>query len=139
MLFGDKLTQLRRAAGMTQEAVANNLGVTCRAYQNYESGRVYPKKTEIYGKIAVLFQVSADYLLSDEDRYILDAHQKGGSKSMKDVQALVSEVGGLFAGGELSEEDKDKVLRTITELYWKAKENNKKYAPGQQHKQESAK
>ncbi|MCL1852424.1 MAG: helix-turn-helix domain-containing protein [Peptococcaceae bacterium] len=136
MLFGEKLKQLRLAAGMTQEAVAKDLGVTCRAFQNYESGRVYPKNTDIYGKIAKLFDVSADFLLSDEDHYVMDAHSKGGTQSMKDVQALIAEVGGLFAGGELSEEDKDKVLRTITELYWQAKENNKKYTP-KQYKQEA--
>jgi len=35
----------------------------------------------------------------------------------------------LFAGGELNEEDKEKVFRAITEMYWKAKDNNKKYTP----------
>jgi DNA-binding XRE family transcriptional regulator len=114
--------------GMTQGSVAAELGVTTRAYQNYEAGRVYPKKTAIYGKIASLFNVSADYLLSDEDKYVMEAHDKGGSKAKKDVQMLLSEVGGLFAGGELSDDDKDKVLRTINDLYWKAKENNKRYA-----------
>ncbi|MCL1790375.1 MAG: helix-turn-helix transcriptional regulator [Peptococcaceae bacterium] len=137
MLFNEKLKQLRLAAGMTQEEVAGTLGVTCRAFQNYESGRVYPKNTDIYGKIAAMFNVSADYLLSDEDHYVLEAHRKGGPKSTKDVQALISEVGGLFAGGELTEADKDKVLRTITDLYWKAKENNRKYAP-KQHTREAA-
>jgi len=127
MLFFEKLRQLRLSIGLTQEATAAELGVTTRAYQNYEAGR-YPKKTGIFGKIAALFNVSIDYLLSEEDRYIMDAHDKGGSKSKKDVQKLLSEVGGLFAGGELSEDDKDKVLRTINDLYWKAKESNKRYA-----------
>jgi transcriptional regulator with XRE-family HTH domain len=128
MLFCEKLRQLRQTMGMTQENVAAELGVTTRAYQNYEAGRVYPKKTAIYGKIASLFNVSADYLLSDEDKYVMEAHDKGGSKAKKDVQMLLSEVGGLFAGGELSDDDKDKVLRTINDLYWKAKENNKRYS-----------
>jgi len=129
MLFKEKLKQLRRAAGLTQEETAAKLGVTCRAYQNYEAGKVYPKKTEIYGKISALFNVTADYLLSDEDRYVMDAAKKGGAKSARDVTALVSEVGGLFAGGELSEDDMDKVMQTLNRLYWRAKEKNKKYAP----------
>jgi len=128
MLFCDKLRQLRQSMDMTQGEVAVKLGITTRAYQNYESGRVYPKNTSVYGKIASLFNVSADYLLSDEDRYVMDAHDKGGHQAKKDIQKLVSEVGGLFAGGELSEDDKDKVLRTINDLYWKAKDNNKRYA-----------
>ncbi|MDR1892207.1 MAG: helix-turn-helix domain-containing protein [Oscillospiraceae bacterium] len=125
MRFSEKLVQLRRSAGKTQEQVAKIIGVTCRTYQNYESGKMYPKQTEVYGKISALFDVTADYLLSDEDRYIIEAAEKGGSKSKREVQALVSEVGGLFAGGELSEDDKDKVMRTINDLYWRARKTTK--------------
>ena len=129
MLFGEKLRQLRLANGYTQVKTANDLGVTVRAYQNYEACRVYPKSTLVFGKIASMFNVTADYLLSDEDRYIIDASERGGSKARKDVAVLVTELGGFFAGGEFSEEDKDKVMKTINDLYWKAKENNKKYTP----------
>ena len=129
MLFGEKLKQLRLANGYTQEKAAAALGVTARAYQNYEACRVYPKKTAIFGRIAAMFNVTADYLLSDEDRYIIDASDRGGAKARKDVAELVTELGGFFAGGEFSEEDKDKVMKTINDLYWNAKESNKKYAP----------
>jgi len=129
MLFGEKLKQLRLSNGFTQEKAAGELGVTVRAYQNYEACRVYPKNSAVYGKAAAIFNVTADYLLSDEDRYIMDAAEKGGAKAGKDVAELVTELGGFFAGGEFSEEDKDKVMKTINDLYWKAKESNKKYTP----------
>jgi len=129
MLFGEKLRQLRLANGYTQEKTAGGLGVTVRAYQNYEACRVYPKSSAILGKVAAMFNVTADYLLSDEDRYIMDASARGGSRARKDVSALVTELGGFFAGGEFSEDDKDKVMKTINDLYWKAKDNNKKYTP----------
>ena len=41
----------------------------------------------------------------------------------------MSEVTGLFAGGEMAEEDMDVMMRAITEAYWIAKEKNKKYTP----------
>jgi len=129
MLFGEKLRQLRLANGFTQEKTAGELGVTVRAYQNYEACRVYPKNTAIFGKTAAMFNVTADYLLSDEDRYIMDAAERGGPRARRDVAELVSDLGGFFAGGEFTEEDKDKVMKTINDLYWKAKESNKKYAP----------
>jgi len=129
MLFGEKLRQLRLANGFTQEKTADELGITVRAYQNYEACRVYPKSSAILGKAAAIFNVTADYLLSDEDRYIMDASAKGGAKARKEVTALVSEIGGFFAGGEFSEEDKDKVMKTINDIYWKSKETNKKYTP----------
>lgn len=129
MLFGEKLKQLRTAANLSQKEVADKLGVTSRTYQNYEGCKMYPKNTGIYQKFAELFDVGVEYLLSEEDQYIIDASVKGGSRGKKDVQALVAEVGGLFAGGELSDDDKDKVMKAINDLYWKAKTNNKKYAP----------
>jgi len=130
MFFAEKLKQLRGAAHLTQEEVANKVGVAYRTYQNYETGNKYPRNTAVYGKLAALFNVTADYLLSDEDQYLIDAHEKGGAKSMKDVQKLISEVGGLFAGGELSEGDKDKVMMTLNEIYWDSKKRNQsKYTP----------
>jgi len=127
MRFGEKLIQLRRTGKLTQSETADRIGVTTRTYQNYEKGGLYPKKSDVYGKMAALFNVTVDYLLSTEDRYIIEAFEKGGSRRKKDIQALIADVGGLFAGGELSDDDKDKVMRTINDLYWQAKENNKKY------------
>ena len=34
---------------------------------------------------------------------------------------------GLFAGGELPEEDKDVLFEAISEAYWQSKLKNKKY------------
>ena len=41
----------------------------------------------------------------------------------------MEEVSGLFAGGNIADEDLDEMMRGIQEAYWIAKENNKKYAP----------
>ena len=43
---------------------------------------------------------------------------------------MVAGVSALFAGGELSENDKDAVMRALQDAYWMAKERNKeKYTP----------
>jgi transcriptional regulator with XRE-family HTH domain len=129
MPFGEKLKQLRLSAHMTQKEAAEGLGVSFRMYQYYEAGEKYPKNAAVYTAAARLFGVTSDYLLGDTEMYVLDARAKGGAKSQKEVKELVTEIGGLFAGGELSDDDKDKVMRTINDLYWQAKENNKKYTP----------
>ena len=129
MLFGEKIKQLRLSKQMTQAQVAKEIGITERTYQYYETEGRYPKRNTTYMKLANLFGVDVSYLLSEEDNYVIDAGKKGGAKAQKDVQSLIAEVGGLFAGGELSEEDKDKVMKSINDLYWKAKEKNKKYTP----------
>lgn len=43
---------------------------------------------------------------------------------------LVEQMGGMVsAGGEMSREDIDGVMKALQDLYWKAKEDNKKYTP----------
>ena len=49
------------------------------------------------------------------------------------MEELVSEISGLFAGGELDEEEKDAVMAALTRAYWDAKEDNKKYASKSRH------
>ena len=89
---------------------------------------MYPKQSSLYAKIADLYNVTVDYLLTNEEQLIADAAIRGGAKAKREVQTLVSQLGGLFAGGELTENDKDKVMRAINDLYWDAKLKNKKYS-----------
>ena len=60
---------------------------------------------------------------------VVEAHEKGGAKSARDVNELVSEVTALFAGGTLDENAKEGVMAAINRAYWDAKEKNKKYTP----------
>lgn len=125
MTFGEKLKDLRLSAGYTQEKLAELTDVTKRTIINYEQGRCYPKQTEIISRFAIIFNTSVDYLFSDEDRYVQEAAERGGSGAAKEVKSLLASAGAMFAGGSLSEEDKDKVIRKLNELYWDSKEKNR--------------
>lgn len=114
MKFGEKLRALRLQNHLTQSALAERLGVSLRTLQNYETCKIYPKQTEIYARIAALFGVSTDYLLNTQNIPVTTA-------ASLPTDELVASVGSLFSGGVLSDEDKDKVFATITELYWQAK------------------
>lgn len=114
MKFGEKLKALRLQNHLTQSALAERLGVSLRTLQNYETCKIYPKQTEIYARIAAMFGVSTDYLLNTEPMPV-------AAPAPLPADELVASVGSLFAGGALSDEDKDKVFATITELYWQAK------------------
>ncbi len=122
MRFCDKLKQARAAQNMTQAALADIIGVSTRTIQNYEMGKMYPKQTQIYARLASVFSVPVEYLLNDEDYLLMEAQERGGAEAMEDVDRLISRVSGLFAGGTLSEEDKDKVMRALTMAYWRSKE-----------------
>ena len=127
MLFGDKLKKLRTDANMSQQELADLLGITRRSIVYYETAQRYPKKREIITGLAKVFNVPTDYLIGDGDCFIMDAQQTYGLSGLRDAQQLVSEIGGLFAGGSLNDEDKDKVFKAISDLYWEAKDMNKKY------------
>jgi len=74
--------------------------------------------------MAEVLKVDVNYLLTDDEEFLLNAESKYGSKGAR--QAKVT---GLFAGGELADEDLDEMMKGIQEAYWIAKEKNKKYTP----------
>ena len=108
---------------------AEKAGVTARTIQNYELGSRKPSNMVTIQKIADALNTTTEYLLGSSGTYVVEAHEKGGAKAAKDIEELVSEVTGMFAGGELSEDVIEGAYKALTDAYWIAKENNKKYAP----------
>ena len=113
----------------TQVELAEKAGVTARTIQNYELGSRKPSNMVTMQKIADALNTTTEYLLGSSGTYVVEAHEKGGAKAAKDIEELVSEVTGMFAGGELSEDAIEGAYKALTDAYWIAKENNKKYAP----------
>ncbi|MBQ4526716.1 MAG: helix-turn-helix transcriptional regulator [Clostridia bacterium] len=128
MFFGERLKKLRLDAGLSQAELARQLGVTRRSIIYYESGKRYPKTRDIITRTATLFGVSLDYLICDKDEFVLLAGEKYGDSGMREATELIGEVGALFAGGTLDDDDKDKVFKAISDIYWESKEINKKYS-----------
>lgn len=129
MGFKERLKEKRLEAGLTQVQLAEMVSVTARTIQNYELGARKPTKLEIVEKIAAALNTTTDYLLSSSEMYVLEAQEQGDTKAAKDIDALVSEVTGLFAGGELSEDALEGAMKALNDAYWIAKEKNKKYTP----------
>ncbi|MCD8354145.1 MAG: helix-turn-helix domain-containing protein [Clostridiales bacterium] len=129
MAFKERLRAKRLEADLTQERLAAIIGVSTRTIQNYEIGTRRPGNMEIVQKLADALHTTSDYLLGGAETYVVEAHEKGGSKAARDIEELVGEVTGLFAGGELSEDALDGAMKALNDAYWIAKEKNKKYAP----------
>lgn len=129
MVFKDRLKEKRVEAGLTQVQLADKAGVTARTIQNYELGNRKPSNLEVIQKIADALNTTTEYLLGSIGTYVVEAHEKGGSKAARDIEQLVSEVTGLFAGGELSEESLEGAMKALNDAYWIAKEKNRKFAP----------
>ena len=65
MEFNEKLQELRKQKGMTQEELASALYVSRTAISKWESGRGYPNLESLKG-ISRLFSISIDELLSGD-------------------------------------------------------------------------
>ena len=129
MNFSEKLMKLRKEKGLTQDDVAKAVGTTRRTYISYESEGRYPRKREIYAKLADVLGCSADYLVTEDEEFITQAGEQYGSRGRRQAEELVAELSGMFAGGELSDADKDAVMLALQKAYWDCKEDNKKYTP----------
>lgn len=129
MKFGEKVRAARIAAKYSQRQLASMTGIALRTIQNYESGERLPKQQETYTLLANALNIEVESLKDDEADFVIKAAEKYGSRGHEQAERLIKEVSGLYAGGELAEEDMDAMMRAIQEAYWIAKEKNRKYVP----------
>lgn len=84
MDIGNKLHQLRKIAGMTQEQLAEKLNVSRQTISKWESGGTTPDLDSIV-KISKIFQVSLNELLLEEDA---KAEDKDGKITLEDLMKI---------------------------------------------------
>lgn len=133
--FAEKVRDARNELSLTQAQLGEMCGVSGRAVQTYEKGEKTPRQSTMI-KLAKALKVSVKFLSDDEcenpvediekDGYIEEARERFGAKGARDINALLGENQALFAGGELSEEQKDEFFQAIMAAYLTCKEEAKK-------------
>ena len=131
MTFSDKIKRAREVMKMTQYELAQEVGVSQRTIASYESGGARARKSTTE-KLAHALNVSVKYLSDDDctnplediekDEYIEQARAKG----VRDMDELLRENAALFAGGELSQEQKDAFFNAVMTAYVTCKEEASK-------------
>ena len=81
MIFADKLIQLRKKAGWSQEELAEQMNVTRQSVSKWEGAQSVPDLEKML-RLSELFSVSTDYLLKD------GIEGEGGSIPPDEVSAL---------------------------------------------------
>ena len=112
MDFAERLIQYREAHNLTQEALAERLGISRRMLYKYEAGISVPRASTLK-KICDELHISSDAMLGEE-------MQQPDPK--QEIDKVVHDVSALFAGGVLTEEDKDALMHAILDAYAKSKE-----------------
>lgn len=89
MKFGEKLIQLRRKEGMSQEQLAAEIGITRQSVSKWESGSTLPELTKLIA-ISELFNVSVDYLVKDsmEEDFSGDMYSMGNTRLEEKMDEL---------------------------------------------------
>ena len=93
MEFNEKLQELRKSKGLTQEELAEKLYVSRTAVSKWESGRGYPNIDSLK-EISMFFSVSIDELLSSEK--LLFIAEKENKTNIKNICDLLFSIIDLF-------------------------------------------
>ena len=94
MEFHEKLQELRKSRGMTQEELAEALYVSRTAISKWESGRGYPSIDSLK-EISSYFSVSIDQLLSGEKLIVIA--EKENRSNIQNVCDLLFGLADLFS------------------------------------------
>ncbi len=132
--FAEKVKDARISLGMSQLQLAQEVGVSSRSVLAYENGQKRPRQATM-AKLAKALKVSIKFLSDDEcedpvadiekDNYIEEARARYGSKGGREIEQLLADNTALFAGGEISQEQKDAFFQAIMLAYVTSKEEAK--------------
>lgn len=110
MKFEERLLEIRKNRGMSQEALAEKIGVSRQAVSKWETGDAQPDYTKLVA-LADALEVSLDYLCGREpqvenvpstDTERQEKKQKGWITVVAIIAVLIVGVAGLFAGWQIA-------------------------------------
>ncbi|HIV31553.1 MAG TPA: helix-turn-helix transcriptional regulator [Candidatus Pullichristensenella excrementipullorum] len=127
MTFGEKVRAAREAKNMSQEQLAAAIGMSKRMVVYWENDGKLPKSRDVYPRIANVLGIDVSVLLDDNAEFVIKAAETYGNRGAKQALRLVQEITGLYAGGELEEDDMDAMMKAIQDAYWIAKQKNKRH------------
>lgn len=87
--FADRLVKLRRMAGLTQDAVANAIGIGRTNYSHYENQKATPPMDKIV-RLAAVFGVTTDFLLGREQTMVPTALHNSPFPTFDDMSEQLS-------------------------------------------------
>lgn len=137
--FAEKVFDARTELGISQSQLGEQVGVSLRSILAYEKGEKTPRPSTVL-KLARVLNVSVKFLTDDncenpledieKDGYIEEARERYGAKGARDLDTLISENCALFAGGELTADEKDVFFEALTKAYIASKEEARvKFSP----------
>lgn len=129
--LAQKILESRSRLGLSQKELAEMTGVSNRSVAAYEKGEKNPRQTTVYA-LARALNVSVKYLTDDtcsdpaaeieNDGFIEEAQSQIGLSGSRDLVRMLRENEALFAGGELSQAEKDIYFDALMTAYVNCKQ-----------------
>ena len=95
MIFADKIIELRKKNGCSQEELAEKLGVSRQAVSKWEGAQSVPDIQRIL-EMSKLFGVSTDYLLKDDMEYSSEAITESAEETDSPLRRVDMETASAF-------------------------------------------
>ncbi len=89
-MLGDKIKELRKKMKITQKELGKNVGLSTSSIGMIESNR-QGASSEKLKEIADFFEVTVDYLLSDDDDNQIEKKERDYSLTIKEQENIASE------------------------------------------------
>ena len=101
MALSEKLYELRKKDGLSQEQLAEQLGVSRQAVSKWESGKAIPESDTLVS-ISKHFKVSLDYLMKEDDSAVSEpvigtesVQPTDNSGRAKRILGMIACIGGI--------------------------------------------
>ena len=95
-MLSEKLYQLRKKSGLSQEQLAEQLNVSRQSISKWESGSAFPESEKLI-IISNYFGVSVDYLLKDEVEDEVKTANNEAGKNPKMLVGLIICIAGIVS------------------------------------------
>lgn len=134
--IGDKVKALRLSKKITLTELSRASGLSDRAIRYIENNERQPS-VEAIKKLSAALEVETGYFMDDDvfqeetakEEILARAKEKYGSHGMAQARRIYESARGLYAGGQLNEEERDEFRDLMMELFFETKEDAKKYTP----------
>ncbi len=141
MTFAQKIKTARAMKDLTHEQLSKLTGISRQTLISYEKGRSRPRAATCI-KLAAALDVSYAYLTDDDQTdpsfgeekndYIETAHALYGVKGAREIEQLLDANRALFAGGALSQDEKNAFFDAVMDAYLTSKkEARRRFSPVQ--------
>ncbi|MFD1316997.1 helix-turn-helix transcriptional regulator [Loigolactobacillus coryniformis] len=120
-MFAQKLKDLRSKKHVTQQEIADFLGISRPAYTAYESGKRQPDY-DILKKLATYFNVTTDFLLGQNQ-----TPEWADKRDTTDLKKFLDDDTGMtYDGDNLTEEENEQLRVALTQIFWKRRRAERK-------------